>query len=149
MFSVVVLSNSEKQTKSIAEKLGKELIEGDIVFLYGELGTGKTIFVKGLARALGIKEDEITSASFVIISEHEGVMPFYHIDLYRLEETVTEEFGFEEYMGRKGITAVEWAEKLKDWEPTVKVYLKIKGSTQREIRIESKRLLKAFSEEKQ
>ncbi len=85
------------------------------MYLHGELGSGKTVFVKGVAGALGIPASDITSASFTIVAEHEGAsgVPFYHIDLYRLEDVRdAEDIGIEEYPGRDGIAVIEWAERL-------------------------------------
>ncbi len=96
-------------------RLGGLLKPGDTVYLHGELGSGKTVFVKGVALALGIPAGDITSASFTIVAEHEsaGKIPFYHIDLYRLENAGdAEDIGIEEYPGRDGIAVMEWAERL-------------------------------------
>ncbi len=97
-------------------RLGGFLKPGDTVYLHGELGSGKTVFVKGVAMALGIPPGDITSASFTIVAEHESAtrkIPFYHIDLYRLEDaTDAEDIGIEEYPGRDGIAVIEWAERL-------------------------------------
>ena len=108
-----VLSKSEAETKEIGFHLGKRLKPGQVVCLFGELGAGKTIFVKGLARALSIDEREVASASFIIIAEHkEGKMPLYHVDLYRMAEGETDELGLEEYFSGDGVTVIEWAERL-------------------------------------
>jgi tRNA threonylcarbamoyladenosine biosynthesis protein TsaE len=93
--------------------LAHELRAGDVVLLYGELGAGKTTFVKGMASALGIAEREIISASFTIITEYESTPPFYHIDLYRLERPEDlEAVGLYEYLGADGIAVVEWADRM-------------------------------------
>jgi tRNA threonylcarbamoyladenosine biosynthesis protein TsaE len=143
---ITVKTHSEAETKAIAETLTEELGPGDSIFLYGDLGTGKTVFVKGIARGLGIDEKEVTSASFVIISEHEGRMPLYHIDLYRLAPEATQVLGLEEYIGGPGVAVVEWAERLKDWQPTFEVYIEIKGADQRQITIKSQRSLSRLRE---
>jgi tRNA threonylcarbamoyladenosine biosynthesis protein TsaE len=87
---------------------------GDVIAFVGELGTGKTHSIKGLAAGVGVKKaHRITSPSFALIHEYQGKFPFYHIDLFRLgaeEEAV--ELGIEEYFGRGGITAIEWADKI-------------------------------------
>lgn len=132
------ITNSPEETIEIAFSLGKLLKSGDIVALYGELGTGKTIFVKGIAKALGIEERDITSASFTIISQYNTEPVFSHIDLYRIErDTELEALGFWEEIG-EGISVIEWAEKAgkKLPEDTIKVYLKSLGNNKREIIIE-------------
>ncbi|MDA8088220.1 MAG: tRNA (adenosine(37)-N6)-threonylcarbamoyltransferase complex ATPase subunit type 1 TsaE [Nitrospiraceae bacterium] len=110
-----IISKTEKQTKAAGRRLGGLLKAGQTVYLFGELGSGKTVFVKGVAQALGVPEEDITSASFTIIAEHEGSggMSFYHIDLYRLESAEDiHETGLDEYPGPSGIAVIEWAERL-------------------------------------
>ncbi len=142
------MSQTEEQTMSVAEALVKDLVPGDSVFLYGDLGVGKTVFVKGLARGLGIPETEITSASFVIISEHQSSKGdnLFHIDLYRLGPEETEDLGLEDYIGGPGIAVIEWAERLQGWEPTVQVWLAMQGPSQRKITIKSKKQLNRLQE---
>lgn len=106
-----LLSNSENETKEIGFRLGKRLKKGDVVCLYGELGAGKTTMIKGIATAVGIDERDITSASFIIIAEHDAEVPFYHIDLYRVSAEEVSDLGLHEYINREGITVIEWAEK--------------------------------------
>lgn len=106
-----ILSRSEDETKELGRKLGKKLKRGDVVCLYGELGSGKTTLVKGLASVFGISERDITSASFTVIAEYDGSIPFYHIDLYRLTCEEALEIGLREYLGRDSISVIEWAEK--------------------------------------
>jgi tRNA threonylcarbamoyladenosine biosynthesis protein TsaE len=80
-----------------------------VVGLDGELGAGKTCFVKGLASGLGLDEDEITSPTFTLIAEHyRGRIPLYHIDLYRMAGTEVEELGIDEYLYGQGVTVIEW-----------------------------------------
>ena len=112
---IKLISRTEKETMAAGRRLGALLKAGDTIYLHGELGSGKTVFVKGVAGAFGIPAGEITSASYTIAAEHEGAngMPFYHIDLYRLEDAVEAgEIGIEEYPGRNGIAVIEWAERL-------------------------------------
>ncbi|MBF0564334.1 MAG: tRNA (adenosine(37)-N6)-threonylcarbamoyltransferase complex ATPase subunit type 1 TsaE [Nitrospirae bacterium] len=98
---------------AIGEGLAKALQRGRSVFLFGELGAGKTTFVKGLAMGFGLTERNVTSPSFTIIAEYEGSIPIYHADLYRLEkEEEIEGTGFYDYLDSDGITVVEWAERL-------------------------------------
>lgn len=110
-WQVKLNSKSEVETKEVGRNLGKRLKAGDVVCLYGEFGAGKTTMVKGIASAIGIDERDITSASFTIISEYKGVTPFYHIDLYRVEPDSVQALGLHEYLGKDGISVIEWAEK--------------------------------------
>lgn len=110
-------SNSEQETKLIAEKLAKET-KGHIFALTGQLGAGKTIFVQGFAKGLGIK-DKIISPTFVLIRQHKipgTTKVLYHIDLYRLENTTNlKELGLEEIWSNPGnYVLIEWAEKIKE-----------------------------------
>ncbi|MBF0466278.1 MAG: tRNA (adenosine(37)-N6)-threonylcarbamoyltransferase complex ATPase subunit type 1 TsaE [Nitrospirae bacterium] len=131
-------SSSDWDTKCIGHKLGKLLSPGDTVFLTGGLGSGKTTLVKGIAGAFGINETDITSASFTIIAEHEGTVPLYHIDLYRLDNlSAIDDIGLYEYIGADGIAVIEWADKLQGTETaTVTVDLEYISENEREITIE-------------
>ncbi len=128
-------SNSEAETREIGFRLGKKIKRGDVVCLYGELGSGKTTMVKGIARALGISERDITSASFSIIVEYDSDIPFYHIDLYRIENNEVASLGLHEYIGREGISVIEWAERAEKEIPDnrIKVTLEYTGENSREI----------------
>lgn len=100
------------ETIALGEKLGRLLMSGDIILLYGELGSGKTVFTKGIAKGLEISEP-ITSPTFTLVNEHIGKIPLYHFDLYRLDDyTALYEIGYEEYFYDKGICAIEWPERL-------------------------------------
>lgn len=131
-------SRSESETKEIGYMLGKRLKRGDVVCLYGELGAGKTIMVKGIASAIGMDEKNIASASFTIIAEYKGAVPFYHIDLYRIEPERVAELGLYEYLGKDGISVIEWAEKAEREIPEncIKVNISYAGENDREIEIE-------------
>ena len=103
---------SAEETISLGTRIGSLLKAGDIITLHGSLGCGKTTIVKGIAQALSIDE-EITSPSFTLISEYEGHLPLYHMDLYRIDSI--EEFemlGAEELLYSKGVSIIEWAEKI-------------------------------------
>jgi tRNA threonylcarbamoyladenosine biosynthesis protein TsaE len=102
-------SHSPEETKSLAAKVAKLLTGGEVIGLVGELGMGKTCFVKGLAQGLGIAEEEVYSPSFTLIAEHyQGRLPLFHIDLYRLEGKEIGELGLEEYLYSLGVAVVEW-----------------------------------------
>lgn len=101
-------------TISLGEALGKQLTAGDVLVLDGDLGAGKTTFTKGLAKGLAIP-DIIKSPTFTIIHEyHDGRLPLYHMDAYRLENGGGEDLGLEEYFDSDGVSVVEWAEFVED-----------------------------------
>jgi tRNA threonylcarbamoyladenosine biosynthesis protein TsaE len=127
---------NERATINTGERLGRILRKGDIVCLYGNLGAGKTTFVKGIAKGLGIEEREITSASFVIIAEHYGRIPLFHIDLYRVSGgDDVPDLGIEEYLDGEGVAVVEWAERLTGWDCSFRVDIKFQDDVRREITI--------------
>ncbi len=103
-------SEAPEATLSLAEAFSKELCPGDIVCLNGELGVGKTVFTKGLAKGLGVTED-VVSPTFTILQEYRsGCMPLFHFDVYRIEDPdEMNEIGFEEYFFGDGVTVVEWS----------------------------------------
>lgn len=107
-------TQSPFETVRLGRRIGRLLHAGDIVALTGELGTGKTHLIKGLAAGAGVREPSyVSSPSFTFIHEYSGKIPFYHIDLYRLgSEKEAEELGLEEFLGNVGITAIEWADKI-------------------------------------
>lgn len=107
------VSKSIDDTLTIAENIESEKFPNMVICLDGELGSGKTVFVKGFAKALGI-EDNITSPTFNIIKEYEtGELPLYHMDVYRLDE-VEENIGIKDYFKKGGVTIIEWSEMVKD-----------------------------------
>ncbi len=105
-------SKSPEETERLGEELARGLKGGDVVALVGELGGGKTTFVRGMARALGVK-GYVKSPSFAIINIYDGGrLPFYHIDLYRIEGARDlYETGMDEYVYSKGVSVIEWAER--------------------------------------
>lgn len=105
------VSEAPEQTRSIARQLARSLRPGDVLYLYGELGSGKTVFVQGLCAGLDVKDD-VTSPSFVIATEYEGRYTVTHVDLYRLDGNAAGALPIEEYMLDKGITVIEWADRL-------------------------------------
>ena len=119
MEKVVFQTKSTSETIRIGKSIGSLLMSGDVVALVGELGTGKTQFIKGLATGVGVgKPTYISSPSFTLINEYAGKVPFYHIDLFRLKsEREAEELGLEEYFKGGGITAIEWADKMPSFLP--------------------------------
>jgi tRNA threonylcarbamoyladenosine biosynthesis protein TsaE len=111
---MILYSKNPSETIRIGKQIGRLLQRGDVVALVGELGAGKTQFIKGLAQGVGVgKSVYVSSPSFTLINEYKGEIPFYHIDLYRLEEEKeAEELGLEEYFHGEGITAIEWADRI-------------------------------------
>lgn len=108
-----ITSRSENDTRELAENIESEKFPGMVICLNGELGSGKTLFVKGFAKALGIEED-ITSPTFNIIKEYlDGEAELYHMDVYRVEDNY-ESVGVEDYFKRNGISIIEWAELIED-----------------------------------
>lgn len=112
-----LLSSSFEETLELGFKIGKVLKPGDIVALNGDLGAGKTSISKGIARALGIK-DVITSPTYTIVSEYEGNIPLYHMDMYRIDGI--EEFellGVDELLFGQGVSLIEWSERIAEYLP--------------------------------
>jgi tRNA threonylcarbamoyladenosine biosynthesis protein TsaE len=107
-----VLTTSEEENEDAGERLGLTLAAGDVVLLYGDLGAGKTAFVRGLARGVGAPADEVTSPTFTLIQEYAGDRAtLYHVDLYRLEPKEVNDLGLEDLVLGDGIVAIEWAER--------------------------------------
>jgi len=124
---IVIRTRSASETVRIGKTIGSLLLPGDVVALVGELGAGKTQFIKGLAAGVGIENSAyISSPSFTLIHEYPGEIPFYHIDLYRLErEQEAEELGLEEYFQGRGIMAIEWADKIPSLLPEELLFISI------------------------
>lgn len=119
---------SPEETAGLGEKLGSLLQPGDVICVNGELGAGKTKLAQGVARGLGIS-GHVTSPSFTLINEYPGRLPFYHMDVYRLGESrEIEDLGCEEYFGGRGVTLVEWAERVKEYLPDERLEINIKRS---------------------
>ena len=107
------VSHSEGETRALARELAGQLAAGATLLLSGDLGTGKTAFVKGLAAGLGINPDDVTSPTFTLVHEYRGGrLPLVHVDLYRLDRADLDEIGLDADVAAKGVTAIEWAERL-------------------------------------
>lgn len=132
-------TTSRAETITLGQKYAKHLKAGDIIYLIGELGSGKTTFTKGICKALEIKEI-VTSPSFVIVSEYHGKIPVCHIDLYRLNQSDITTLGLEEYYINNGITIIEWADRLPHFlkykNSGIYIFFNIKEKNLREISIE-------------
>ena len=131
-----ITTYSEEETIELAQNIESEKFPNMVICLQGDLGSGKTMFTKGFAKALEVKE-EITSPTFNIIKEYtSGELPLYHMDVYRLDGKV-DDLGIEEYYTRGGITIIEWADMIPDYLPENRLDIKIKSSSE----IEDKRTI--------
>lgn len=132
------ISNSEAETLEIGRSLADKLRAGSVVALFGELGAGKTAFVRGLASGLGLKS-RVTSPTFTIVNEYDGALPLFHFDMYRLKNAdELFEIGWDDYLLRGGIIAVEWSENAGNYLPedAVRVRIQKTGDMGRTIDIE-------------
>lgn len=121
-----LISESEEQTKKIASEFAEGLKMGDIVCLEGELGAGKTHFVKGMAAAFDIDESEVLSPTFTLINEYEGSLPLYHFDCYRMESVKEAlEIGAEEYFYGEGVSVIEWPDRIREILPPEAIWITI------------------------
>ena len=118
-----VTTHSEEETVQIAQNLESEKFPNMIITLSGDLGSGKTVFTKGIAHGLGI--DGITSPTFNIIKEYDGELPLYHMDVYRLEGNI-DNIGLTDYFTKGGVVVIEWADMIKDYLPKDRLDIKIK-----------------------
>jgi tRNA threonylcarbamoyladenosine biosynthesis protein TsaE len=106
-----IRTTGEEETAAAGERLAVSLHAGDVVLLYGELGAGKTAFVRGLARGLGARPEDVSSPTFTLVQEYRGRFTLYHVDLYRLEPAEVDDLGLDELVVGDGVVAVEWAER--------------------------------------
>jgi tRNA threonylcarbamoyladenosine biosynthesis protein TsaE len=150
-----IISKSVNRTLKIGRAIAKNLQRGDIVCLFGQLGSGKTVLTKGIASGLGIERKNIISPSFVLIREYpKAELPFYHFDLYRLRgRKEILDLGYAEYLYGDGVSVIEWADRLKNLAPAefLKIELLIKGDKERQIKFSAfgkhyKELLDKISE---
>ena len=110
--TIELRSGSPADTDAIGRRLAAHLREGDVVALWGELGSGKTVFVRGLAAGLGVEPAAISSPTFVILHEHRGAgLQLFHLDLYRLDGAGLRSTGWEECLDAGGVTAIEWPDR--------------------------------------
>jgi tRNA threonylcarbamoyladenosine biosynthesis protein TsaE len=129
------ITHSEEETQAIAMTLAASLRAGDVLLLSGNLGAGKTAFVRGLAAGLGCDPDDVSSPTFTLVHEYRGGrLVLYHADLYRLERATTEDLGLEEMGLADGVLAIEWPDRLTHTMPgAIEVGLEIVGEATRRI----------------
>jgi tRNA threonylcarbamoyladenosine biosynthesis protein TsaE len=139
--SGVLETATQAETESAGESLGRTLRGGDVVLLYGDLGAGKTAFVRGLARGIGANPDDVSSPTFTIIQEYAGPSAtLYHVDLYRLEPPEIDDLGLEDLVAGDGVVAIEWAERWRDRpDDAIAVTLTDVGNDQRRIQVDTRR----------
>lgn len=151
-----IISKSVNATLNLGRKIAKSLQKGDIICLFGELGSGKTVLTKGIAAGLGIKKNTVISPSFVLIRQHIGTkLPLYHLDLYRLKTAADIlALGYEEYIYNNAVVVIEWADRLDYLLPKecLRIELFVKSKSNRLIKfsafgIRYKRLLEEINED--
>ena len=132
-----VISKSVEETKRIGRKIAGKLRPASIVALFGELGSGKTVLVKGMAEGLGLGARCVLSPSFTLMREYKAKIPIYHFDLYRLKKTDMLKLGFDEYFYGKGISVIESADRIKEGLPKdcMRIEFSILGENERLIKI--------------
>ena len=135
---MTVTTNCEEETEALGERLAKCLHAGAVVALYGDLGAGKTAFVRGMARGLELRE-QVSSPTFTIVNEYPGRPALFHFDMYRLKNAdELYAIGWDDYLARDGIIVTEWSENVEEALPpdAVRVTIDRTGDTDRRIRIE-------------
>lgn len=132
------ISKDREETIRLGAKLGRLVSKGDIVALTGQLGSGKTTFIKGIAKGLGVRDTRyVNSPSFVIVKEHKGRIPLYHFDVYRLDDPSSlDTIGYKEFFYGEGVSVIEWADKIKELLPDeyLNIEFSITGKNEREIK---------------
>jgi len=137
-----LFSNSIKDTMVIGKAIARNVKKGDIICLFGNLGSGKTVLTKGIAEGLGVDKKNIVSPSFVILREYlKARVPLFHFDLYRLKDPKDILYiGYEEYLFGDGLTVIEWADRLKSLklEEFLSINLSVKGNSKRQLVFKAK-----------
>jgi tRNA threonylcarbamoyladenosine biosynthesis protein TsaE len=129
-------SASEEETRAIAARLARDMSPGAVVLLSGDLGAGKTAFVRGLAEGLGLDAGDVTSPTFTLVHEYRGGrLPLIHVDLYRLDAADLAEIGLDDDLAASGVVAVEWPERLTRATPgAIRIRIEDTGGDTREIK---------------
>jgi tRNA threonylcarbamoyladenosine biosynthesis protein TsaE len=138
--SGVLETATQAETESAGESLGRTLRSGEVVLLYGDLGAGKTAFVRGLARGLGANPDDVSSPTFTIVQEYAGdTATLYHVDLYRLEPAEIDDLGLDDLVSGDGIVAIESAERWRGrphGDDVVEVTIHDAGEDRRQVNVQ-------------
>jgi tRNA threonylcarbamoyladenosine biosynthesis protein TsaE len=136
MSARVVETRSEAETLDLARAVAAHLAPGSVLLLCGDLGAGKTAFVRGLAEGLGVPDDQVSSPTFTLVQSYRGRLPLLHADLYRITTADVEDLGLDE-VGQGGVLAIEWAEKLSRPVPgAISILLEDLGDDRRRITID-------------
>ena len=132
-----LITGCAEETIDFGRRLARLLGPGDILGLIGELGSGKTTLIKGIAEGLRVRPEAVSSPTFVLIKEYQGRIPLFHLDLYRLDKIKDiASLGVEEYLFDKGVCVIEWAQKLKMLIPDyLEIDLTVKGEDTRELKL--------------
>ena len=135
MSAEVLTTVGEEETVAAGERVARTLHSGAVLLLYGQLGAGKTAFVRGLALGLGALADDVSSPTFTIIQEYAGqTATLYHVDLYRLDSAEVDDLGLEELAGGEGVVAIEWADRWRGRpDDAIEVTIEDRGEDRREI----------------
>ena len=130
------LTNSERETLLLAKNLAKNFKGNEVILLQGELGAGKTVFAKGIASGLGLKDvHQVCSPSYTLINVYQAKFPIFHVDLFRLNtDSEISDLGWEDYLGQ-GVIMVEWAEKIRFDLKAIRVIIKVEEGDKRKITI--------------
>lgn len=134
-----MVSHSPEETRALGIKIGRLCKVGDVIALDGDLGAGKTCLIQGLAEGLDVPKDAyVRSPTFTILNVHQGRIPLYHFDLYRLSDIdELEEIGYREYLYGDGVSALEWASNVEEARPSecLRIVIKRAGENERDIEI--------------
>jgi len=134
-----IITNAPQETMNVGREIASGLKRGDVIYLSGELGSGKTVFVKGICQGLGVKE-RVTSSSFVIATEYRGKILVSHVDLYRLDDKSIADLPIDEYIFNDGVTIIEWADRMSNQKKAgLCIKISILGTKKRELIIEDLR----------
>jgi tRNA threonylcarbamoyladenosine biosynthesis protein TsaE len=137
--SIEVVTRSEAETAALGARLAKTLKPGSVIHLFGDLGAGKTVFVRGLASGLGLDPDEVSSPTFTLIQEYRGPVTLFHVDLYRLAGAEVPDLELDA-LAADGIVAIEWADRLPAPDPrAIVVLIEDAGEDERRIRVDRSR----------
>ncbi len=135
---MIYYTNSDRETEAVGEEFGRRIADGTVVAMYGDLGAGKTAFVRGMARGMGITE-RVSSPTFTIVNEYLGDRTLIHFDMYRLGSSdELFDIGWEDYLARGAVCAVEWSENVEDafYGDEIRLTIEKTGDSSRKITIE-------------